>query len=74
LALEPARALAALADLVPVADARRELLAHVDAIAGACGPPNAAERDRLSDLANLLAAAQSGARVNPDKQVVKAGG
>jgi hypothetical protein len=49
-------AVAALAILVPEAQARRDLLKQVRAIVGAAGLPTAAERDRLTQLSELLAA------------------
>ena len=49
------RAVEALASLVPAADARMELLKQVHAIVDAGSPPGAAERDRLTRLAQLLA-------------------
>ena len=55
LQLERERAVEALASLVPEADARMELLKQVHAIVGAGSPPSAAERDRLTRLAQLLA-------------------
>jgi|SRR5580658_4780822 hypothetical protein len=56
LQLEPERAPAALAGLVPEAEARRELLNQVRAITGAGDPPTTAERERLARLAQLLEA------------------
>ena len=55
LQLEHERAVEALATLVPEADARKELLKQVHAIVGAGDPPNAAERDRLARLSQVLA-------------------
>ena len=54
LQLECDRAVEALASLVPEADARMELLKQVHAIVDAGSPPSAAERDRLTRLAQLL--------------------
>ena len=56
LQLERERAVEALASLVPEADARKELLKQVHAIVGAGDPPIAAERDRLAELSQVLAA------------------
>ena len=56
LQLERERAVEALASLVPEADARKELLKQVDAIVGAGDLPLAAERDRLAQLSQVLAA------------------
>ncbi|HUZ73058.1 MAG TPA: DUF3141 domain-containing protein [Stellaceae bacterium] len=56
LQLERERAVKALASLVPEADARKELLKQVNAIVGAGDPPNAAERDRVAQLSQVLAA------------------
>ena len=56
LQLEPERAIEALASIVPKADARKELLKQVRAIAGAGDPPTPAERDRLARLSQVLAA------------------
>ena len=55
LQLNRERAVEALASLVPAADARMELLKQVHAIVDAGSPPGAAERDRLTRLAQLLA-------------------
>ena len=54
LQLERERAVEVLASLVPEADARKELLKQVHAIVGAGDPPNAAERDRLARLSQVL--------------------
>ena len=56
LQLEPERAVEALASLVPKADARKELLKQVNAIVGAGDLPITAERDRLAQLSQVLAA------------------
>ena len=56
LQLERERAVEVLASLVPGADARKELLKQVHAIVGAGDPPNAAERERLARLSQVLAA------------------
>jgi hypothetical protein len=56
LQLERERAVEALAVLVPEAAARKELLMQVHAIVGAGDPPLAAERDRLAELSQVLAA------------------
>ncbi len=56
LQLERERAVEALAVLVPEAAARKELLMQVDAIVGAGDSPLAAERDRLAELSQVLAA------------------
>jgi hypothetical protein len=56
LQLERERAVDALTSLVPEADARKDLLKQVHAIVGAGDPPNAAERDRLARLSQVLAA------------------
>ncbi len=50
------RAVDALAELVPEAEARKNLLQQVRAITGAGGPANAAERDRLTRLSQVLTA------------------
>jgi hypothetical protein len=54
--LEGERAVEVLASLVPEANARRELLKQVLAIVNPGDPPNAAERDRLARLTQVLAA------------------
>ena len=56
LQLKPERAVEVLASLVPEADARKDLLKQVRAIAGAGDPPTAAEHDRLARLSQVLAA------------------
>ena len=53
LQLEPERAVEVLASLVPEADARKELLKQVRAIASAGDPLTAAERDRLARLSQV---------------------
>ena len=53
--LERARAVDALASLVPEAGARKELLTQVRAIVGAAAPLTDAERDRLARLSQMLA-------------------
>jgi hypothetical protein len=55
LQLERERAMEVLANLVPGAKARKELLEQVRAIVGAGDPPLAAERDRLDQLSMVLA-------------------
>lgn len=55
LRLERDGAIEALASLVTSTDARTELLQQVRAIVGAGDPPNAAERDRLARLSQVLA-------------------
>ena len=55
LQLEQERAVEALATLVPEADARKELLQHVQAIVSAGDPPSIAERERLARLSQVLA-------------------
>jgi hypothetical protein len=55
LQLEPERAVAVLASLVPEADLRKEVLAQTRAIVGAGGPPTAAESERLARLSQVLA-------------------
>ncbi len=55
LQLEGERAVEVLANLVPGAKARKELLERVRAIVGAGDPPLAAERDRLEQLSMVLA-------------------
>ena len=55
LQLEREQAMAALAVLVPEADARTALLSQVRAIVGAAGPPSSAESDRLLRLKQALA-------------------
>ena len=55
LQLEGERAVEALASLVPDGDARKNLLKQVQAIVGADDLPNAAERDRLTRLSQVLA-------------------
>ena len=55
LQLEPERAIEVLPSLVPDADARKELLEQVRAIAGAGDPLTTAEDDRLARLSQLLA-------------------
>ena len=55
LQLERERAVEVLTSLVPGADARKELLGQVHAIVGAGDPPNAAERERLARLSQVLA-------------------
>jgi hypothetical protein len=54
LALEPIRAVYALAGMVPQPDARRKLLDQVEAIVTAGGPANAATSERLAHLAKSL--------------------
>ena len=54
LQLEPERAIEALPSLVPEADARKELLKQVRAIASAGDPLTVAERDRLARLSQAL--------------------
>ena len=56
LQLERERAVEVLTSLVPGADARKELLGQVHTIVGAGDPPNAAERERLARLSEVLAA------------------
>ena len=56
LQLERERAVEVLASLVPQADARKELLKRVQGIVSAGDPPNAAERDRMARLTQVLAA------------------
>ena len=56
LQLEPERAVETLKSLVPKADARKELLKQVRAIADAADPQTAAESDRLARLSRALAA------------------
>ena len=56
LQLEREHAVEALASLVPEASARKELFKQVDAIVGAGDLPLAAERDRLAQLSQVLAA------------------
>ncbi len=55
LQLEGERAVEALASLVPDGNARKNLLKQVQAIVGADDLPNAAERDRLTQLSQVLA-------------------
>jgi hypothetical protein len=55
LQLEHEQAVDALATLVPEANARKKLLQHVQAIVSAGDPPNAAERERLARLSQVLA-------------------
>ena len=55
LQLEGERAVEVLANLVPGAKARKELLEQVRAIVGAGDPPLAPERDRLEQLSMVLA-------------------
>ena len=57
LQLERERAVEALALLVPGADARKNLLKRVHAIVSEGDPPNAAGRDRLARLSQVLAVA-----------------
>ena len=54
LQLEPERAIEVLPSLLPKADARKELLKQVRAIASAGDPLTAAERDRLARLSQVL--------------------
>jgi len=56
LQLERDSAVEVLASLVPGADARKGLLKRVRAIVGAGDPPNAAERERLARLSQVLEA------------------
>jgi hypothetical protein len=56
LQLERERAVEALASLIPDASTRKELLKQVHAIVGAGDAPLAAERDRLAELSQVLAA------------------
>ncbi len=56
LRLEPERAIEVLPMLVPKADARKELLKQVRAIADAGDPRTVAEHDRLARLSQVLAA------------------
>ena len=54
LQLEPERAIEALPSLLPMADARKELLTQVRAIASAGDPLTVAERGRLDRLSQVL--------------------
>jgi hypothetical protein len=54
LVLERERAIEALGTLIPVAEKRQELLAHVNAIVTAAGKPTTSERDRLTRLEKAL--------------------
>ena len=54
LQLEPERAIEVLPSLLPKADARKELLKQVRAIASAGDPLTAADRDRLARLSQVL--------------------
>lgn len=55
LMLERERAVEAIANLVPEAEARTKLLKAVETIIGAAGTPTPAERIRLDQLAHMLA-------------------
>jgi hypothetical protein len=54
LAIEPERAIAALATMVPEPAARRDMLAWATAIVSAAGLPSSGETRRLDELARLL--------------------
>jgi uncharacterized protein DUF3141 len=64
LQLEHEQAVDALATMVPEANARKELLQHVQAIVSAGDPPSAAEHERLARLSQVLTAPMEQATVS----------
>jgi hypothetical protein len=67
------RAVDALADMVPEADARVTLLKKVDAILGAGDLPSAAEHDRVARLSQVLAPRDRKQLARPSPLVAAAG-